>query len=140
MCFFLYPGAQMLSKDHIHTEYLLTFDMKSNNKAELCGLSEVLADPGALTSGVAHDKFPCLSVLSEQDIAGLGDVDDPQEMTDNARYIPDCHGYKLILPDGVESRLRYVVENRVPRAEFRLATETSLARLDTELMPPLYGY
>ena len=31
----------MLSKDHIHTEYLLTFDMKSN-KTELCGLSLVL--------------------------------------------------------------------------------------------------
>ena len=41
MCFFLYPGAQMLIKDHIHTEYLLTFDMKSN-KTESRGLSLVL--------------------------------------------------------------------------------------------------
>ena len=31
----------MLSKDHIHTEYLLTFDMKCN-ETELCGLSLVL--------------------------------------------------------------------------------------------------
>ena len=59
--------------------------------ADLCGLRDCLSDPE----------------LAERLALTRAIVPDPDEMPD--RHLPDAEGYKILLPDGVESRIRWEV-------------------------------
>lgn len=80
--------------------------------AELCGLSDLLADPVA--AGIAADQG-ILEHVSAEEIDN-----DSVEEDETLVCVPDANGYKFTLPDGVESRLRYTYRGDVPVAEFRV--------------------
>lgn len=73
--------------------------------AELAGLSDILGDPQlAEQSDLTRASVPASSAADRGDIG---------------EFLPDAEGYVISLPDGVQTQLRYKIQNGMAKAEIR---------------------
>ena len=115
--FLMFAAPRVQPHEDLPENYVMPDDVEKHLWVEL---DEELADMSGLGDAFADPEMYAARMKDQRADAPRQDVDHVPDQS----YLPDEDGYVFLLPDGVESRLRWRTSGGAPVAEMRIANRS----------------